>query len=62
MFSYSLTNFGWQVGRSLYLLGRHKAALDIYAEAAKLAPQDPELLHNQGVCLVYLNDYIKAEE
>ncbi|KAL5247977.1 hypothetical protein ACHWQZ_G017220 [Mnemiopsis leidyi] len=51
-----------QVGRSLYLLGRHKAALDIYAEAAKLAPQDPELLHNQGVCLVYLNDYIKAEE
>ena len=32
------------------------------AEAAKLSPQDPELLHNQGVCLVYLNDYTKAEE
>lgn len=51
-----------QVGRSLYLLARHKAALDIYAEAAKLAPEDPELLHNQGVCQVYLGEFNKAEE
>jgi len=50
------------VGRSLYLLARHKAALDIYAEAAKLSPKDPELLHNQGVCLVYLSDYTKAKD
>lgn len=28
-----------QVGRSLYLLGRHKAALDVYEEALKLGAE-----------------------
>ena len=46
----------------MYLLGRHKAALDIYGEASKLSPEDSELLHNQGVCLVYLREYGKAED
>ena len=30
-----------QVGRSLYLLGRHKAALDVYEEALKLGSEVP---------------------
>ena len=51
-----------QVGRSLYLLARHKAALEIYNEANKISPEEPELLHNQGVCLVYLKEYRQAKE
>ena len=51
-----------QVARSLFLLGRHKAALDVYQEALKLAPKDWEILHNQGVCHMYLKDYETAKE
>ncbi|XP_064398585.1 Bardet-Biedl syndrome 4 protein-like [Halichondria panicea] len=51
-----------QVARSLYLLGKHKAAMDTYSEASMLYPHDWELLHNQGVCCIYLKDYDKAIE
>eukprot|EP00794_Sanderia_malayensis_P018662 gene18662-20544_t len=50
-----------QVARSLFLLGRHKAALDAYAEISNITPMDWEITHNQGVCYMYLKDYDKAK-
>ncbi|KAJ4456870.1 putative Bardet-Biedl syndrome 4 protein [Paratrimastix pyriformis] len=51
-----------QVGRSLFLLGKHKAAVDVYEEALTLGIQDWELWHNKGMCFMYLKDFAKAEE
>ncbi|XP_071813396.1 BBSome complex member BBS4-like isoform X1 [Apostichopus japonicus] len=51
-----------QVARSLFLLGRHKSAIDVYSEAARLSERDWEISHNQGVCYLYLKDYLKAKE
>jgi len=31
------------------LLGRHKAALQVYKEASKLSIDDWEIFHNQGI-------------
>lgn len=49
-----------QVGKSLYLLGRHKAALDVYKEALRIEGEDWEVWHNQGLCHMYLKQYDKA--
>lgn len=43
-----------QVGRSLYLLGRHNIAIDVYNEAQKSDGQDWELLHDKGLCYLCL--------
>lgn len=51
-----------QVARSLFLLARHKAALEVYNEAAKLSTKDWEIYHNQGVCYVYMKDFEKAKD
>ncbi|XP_076470019.1 BBSome complex member BBS4-like [Babylonia areolata] len=51
-----------QVARSLFLLARHKAAIDVYNEAAKLSERDWEVAHNQGVCYMYLRDFEKAKQ
>ncbi|CAH3191822.1 unnamed protein product [Porites evermanni] len=51
-----------QVARSLFLLARHKAALEVYNEAAKLSTKDWEIYHNQGVCYMYLKDFEKAKD
>ncbi|XP_022103425.1 Bardet-Biedl syndrome 4 protein-like isoform X2 [Acanthaster planci] len=51
-----------QVARSLFLLGRHKAAIDVYSEAARMSSRDWEISHNQGVCYMYLKEYMKAKE
>lgn len=51
-----------QVARSLFLLARHKAALEVYNEAAKLSSKDWEIYHNQGVCYVYMKDFEKAKD
>ncbi|XP_062501105.1 Bardet-Biedl syndrome 4 protein-like [Corticium candelabrum] len=53
-----------QVARSLFLLGRHRAALEAYNDAARLSPRDwPwEICHNQGVCYIHLKDYSQARE
>lgn len=48
-----------QVGRSLYLLGKHKAAIDVYEEASKIGAPDWEIMHNKGLCLMYLKQYDK---
>jgi Bardet-Biedl syndrome 4 protein len=49
-----------QVGRSLYLLGKHKTALDVFDEAECLAPDDREVWHNKGMCHLYLKEYEEA--
>lgn len=48
-----------QVGRSLYLLGKHRAAIDVYEEASKIGAPDWEIMHNKGLCLMYLKQYDK---
>ncbi|RHY98015.1 hypothetical protein DYB35_013402, partial [Aphanomyces astaci] len=52
-----------QVGRSLYLLGKHKAAIEVFEETKKLAgPEDWEIHHNIGLCHMYLKSYDLAIE
>lgn len=55
-----------QVGHSLFLLGKHKAALDVYRKAldmtsdSKSSKVDWEIWHNSGLCHSYLKQYDKA--
>ncbi|XP_029900969.1 BBSome complex member BBS4 [Myripristis murdjan] len=51
-----------QVARSLFLLGKHKAAIEFYQEAARLSEKDWEISHNLGVCYSFLKDFKNAEE
>ncbi|XP_077935257.1 BBSome complex member BBS4 isoform X4 [Halichoerus grypus] len=51
-----------QVARSLFLLGKHKAAIEVYNEAAKLNQKDWEICHNVGVCYIYLKQFSKAQD
>ncbi|KAL0967902.1 hypothetical protein UPYG_G00259430 [Umbra pygmaea] len=51
-----------QVARSLFLLGKHKAAIEAYNEAAQLNDKDWEVSHNLGVCYIYTNDFKSAKE
>nr|XP_033776182.1 Bardet-Biedl syndrome 4 protein isoform X3 [Geotrypetes seraphini] len=51
-----------QVARSLFLLGKHKAAVEVYNEAARLNQKDWEICHNLGVCYLYLKEFGKAKE
>ena len=51
-----------QVGRSLYLLGKHKAALDVYEEAQRIGIDDWEIWHNKGLCNMYLKQYEPAAD
>ena len=51
-----------QVGRSLYLLGKHKAALDVYEEAQHIGIDDWEIWHNKGLCNMYLKQYTHAAD
>lgn len=49
-----------QVGRSLYLLGKGKNAIEVYEEAQQIG-DDWEIWHNKGLCyLTYLKKYDKA--
>jgi Bardet-Biedl syndrome 4 protein len=54
-----------QIGRSLYLLGKHRTALEMFEDCEKLLTQgkeDREIFHNKGLCYVYLKQYEKAIE
>ncbi len=51
-----------QVGRSLFLIGKHKAALDVFEEAEKISPDDRDIWHNKGMCLLYLKQYENCVE
>lgn len=50
-----------QVARSLFLAGRHRAAIDVYREAEKADPDDWEVPHATGVCHLHLGAYAEAE-
>ena len=49
-----------QVGRSLYLLSKHKAAFDVYEEAQLVMKDDWEIYHQKGLCCVHLKQLDKA--
>lgn len=48
---------GVQVGRSWFLLGKIRAAIEVYDEAIKLDSQDWELWFNKGMCALHSKDY-----
>ncbi|KAL4622796.1 Bardet-Biedl syndrome 4 protein [Arapaima gigas] len=48
--------------RDVFLLGKHKAAIEVYNEAARLNQKDWEISHNLGVCYIYTKDFKNAEE
>jgi Bardet-Biedl syndrome 4 protein len=51
-----------QVGQSLYLLGKHKSALEVFDEAEKSSPEDRDVCHNKGMCYLYLKQYERSIE
>ena len=52
-----------QMARSLFLLGRHKLAIEAYRQAEQRAEQpDWEVNHNLGVCHLYLREWEEAGE
>eukprot|EP00898_Chlorokybus_atmophyticus_P002464 jgi/Chlat1/3218/Chrsp22S03499 len=51
-----------QVARSLYLLGKHRAALAVYDEALALDEDDRESWHCKGLCHTHLQVYDAAEQ
>lgn len=51
-----------QVGRSLYLLGRYKAAVEVYSEAERLDSESWEVHHSKGMCYLHTQQYADAEE
>uniref|UniRef100_A0A674BRS6 Bardet-Biedl syndrome 4 n=1 Tax=Salmo trutta TaxID=8032 RepID=A0A674BRS6_SALTR len=51
-----------QVARSLFLLGKHKAAIEVYNEASQLNEKDWEISHNLGVCYIYTKDFNSVKE
>lgn len=56
---HNITNMK-QVGRSLYLLSKHKAAYDVYEEAQLVLKDDWEIFHHKGLCCVHLKQLDKA--
>jgi Bardet-Biedl syndrome 4 protein len=52
-----------QVGRSLYLLGKHTSAIEVYEEILSMGKADDwEIFHSIGLCHMYLKDYDRAIE
>ena len=52
-----------QMARSLFLLGRHKLAIEAYKQAENRTDQpDWEISHNLGVCHLYLREFDEAKE
>jgi len=56
-----------QVGRSLYLLGKHKAAIEVFDEAramgvARNQPEDWEIHHQKGLCYARVKQFGAAAE
>ena len=50
-----------QVAKSLHLLGKHQAAIEVYQEAMTAVGRDWDSLNNIGLCHMNLHDYEAAE-
>ena len=52
-----------QMARSLFLLGRHKLAVEAYRQAeSRSEEKDWEISHNLGVCHLYLREWDLAKQ
>ncbi|PSN53755.1 Bardet-Biedl syndrome 4 protein [Blattella germanica] len=52
-----------QVARSLYLLGRHRLAVEAYLEAERVVSSpDWDIYHSLGLCLLHVGELTKAKE
>ncbi|CAG7817894.1 unnamed protein product [Allacma fusca] len=52
-----------QIARSLFLLGRHRLAVDAYQKAQLLSDDsDSETHYNMGMCYLFMKDLDKAKE
>ena len=51
-----------QIGRSLYLLGKHIEALEILVDAENVCSEDRDIFHDRGICYLHLKQYEKAIE
>jgi len=51
-----------QVGRSLYLLGKNKMALEVFEEAERVNSEDRDVWHSKGMCHLYMKQYDSAIE
>ena len=49
-----------QFGRSLYLIGRHKAAIEVFDECLNLCSDDWEVFYYKGLSYKYLRIYDEA--
>ncbi len=49
-----------QFGRSLYLLGRHKAAIEVFDECLNIDKNDWEVYYFKGLSYKYLRIYDQA--
>ena len=54
------TDYLKQFGRSLYLLGRHKAAIDVFDECLNLEGDDWEIFFYKGLSYKFLRIYDEA--
>jgi Bardet-Biedl syndrome 4 protein len=51
-----------QLGRSLFLIGRHKNAIDTYERALGISPEDWEVWHNKALCHLNRGELEEANE
>jgi len=51
-----------QVARSLYLLGRYEAAVEIYEKAQEIEYEDWEIWHHRGLCFERLSKWAECVE
>jgi len=56
----SSTEYLKQFGRSLYLLGRHKAAIEVFDEVLTINAQDWEVFFYKGLSYKFLRIYDEA--
>ena len=51
-----------QIGKSLYLLGKHHEALEALIVAENICAEDRDIYHDRGMCYMHLKQYEKAIE
>ncbi len=51
-----------QVGKSLYLLGKHREALDVFEEAQNIDTEDRMVWYSKGMCQKFLRNYEEGIE